>query len=199
MLINSQGCIYYCYYYTRLMASFSWRTTNSWVSWYQKGKTSLGWYQKGKTSLDLNEARDGGVLGWQWHQLDHMQTICTLLQTDSTWIAPCNLYIKHWRDSQLICLKHDQSVKQNLFQNITDDKLSWVQEFVEEFNQFGCRLATVGLIFLHLEQYWHLATQDKFLWACILLGSSAACNRFMAPISYYIFIISVLLQLPLKS
>ena len=24
-----------------------------------------------------------GVLGWQWHQLNHMQTICTLLQTDN--------------------------------------------------------------------------------------------------------------------
>jgi len=40
-------------------------------------------YQKGKTSLDLNEARDEVVLGWKWHQLDHMQTICTLLQIDS--------------------------------------------------------------------------------------------------------------------
>ena len=39
-------------------------------------------YQIGKTSLDLNEARDGGVLEWQWHQLDHVQTICTSLQTD---------------------------------------------------------------------------------------------------------------------
>jgi len=39
-------------------------------------------YQKGKTSLDLDEARDDGVLEWQCHQLDHMQTICTLLQTD---------------------------------------------------------------------------------------------------------------------
>jgi len=38
---------------------------------------------KGKISPDLNEARDGGVLGWQWHQLDHMQTVCTLLQTDN--------------------------------------------------------------------------------------------------------------------
>ena len=38
------------YYYTRLMAFFS-RTT--WVSQYQKGKTSLG----------LNDARDDGVLG----------------------------------------------------------------------------------------------------------------------------------------
>ena len=40
-------------------------------------------YQKGKTSLDLNEARDDGVLGWQWYQLDHMQTTCTSLQTDN--------------------------------------------------------------------------------------------------------------------
>jgi len=33
-----------------------------------------------KTSMDLNEAR---VLEWWWHQLDHMQTICTSLQTDN--------------------------------------------------------------------------------------------------------------------
>jgi len=39
-------------------------------------------YQKGETSLDLNEARDDGVLGWQWHQLDCMQTTCTSLLTD---------------------------------------------------------------------------------------------------------------------
>ena len=44
---------------------------------------SRSWYQKGKTSLDLNEARDDRVLGWQWHQLDHMQTTCTSLQTDN--------------------------------------------------------------------------------------------------------------------
>jgi len=35
------------------------------------------------TSLDLNETSDDGVLGWQRHQLDHMQTICTSLQTDN--------------------------------------------------------------------------------------------------------------------
>jgi len=39
--------------------------------------------QKSKASLDLNEATDDGVLGWQWHQLDHMQSICTSLQTDN--------------------------------------------------------------------------------------------------------------------
>jgi len=41
------------------------------------------WYQKGKTSLDLNDARDDGILGWQWHQRDPMQTICNSLQTDN--------------------------------------------------------------------------------------------------------------------
>jgi len=34
-------------------------------------------------SLNLNEAREDWVLEWQWHQLDHTQTICTSLQTDS--------------------------------------------------------------------------------------------------------------------
>jgi len=45
--------------------------------------TWLSRYQKGKTSLDLNEARDDGGFGMEWHQLDHMQTICTSLQTDN--------------------------------------------------------------------------------------------------------------------
>ena len=40
-------------------------------------------YQKGETSLDLNDAREVGVWARQWHQLDHMQTICTSLQTDN--------------------------------------------------------------------------------------------------------------------
>ena len=34
----------------------------------------------GGTSLDLNNAREDRVPGWQWHQLDHTQTICTSLQ-----------------------------------------------------------------------------------------------------------------------
>ena len=71
----------------------------------------LSQYQKGKISLDLNEARDDRVLGWQWHQqLDHMQTICTLLETDNhTNTSSLNFYrldglpdaqptvSKHWR------------------------------------------------------------------------------------------------------
>jgi len=45
--------------------------------------TWVSQYQKGKSTLDLYEARDYLVLGIQWHQLDHMQTICTLLQIEN--------------------------------------------------------------------------------------------------------------------
>ena len=48
-----------CYYYARLTASFL-------------GQPEQAQVPKGKTSLDLSEARDDGVFGWQWHQLDHM-------------------------------------------------------------------------------------------------------------------------------
>ena len=65
-------------------------------------------YQKGKTSLDLNEARDDGVLGRQWHQLDHMQTICTSLQTDNhTNTSSLNFYRPNaLPDTQRTVLKH---------------------------------------------------------------------------------------------
>jgi len=35
--------------------------------------TWVSWYQKGKTSLDLNGTRGDGVLVWQWHQLDNVK------------------------------------------------------------------------------------------------------------------------------
>ena len=35
---------------------------------------------KGQTILDFTEAE---MMGWQWDQLDHMQVICTLIQTDN--------------------------------------------------------------------------------------------------------------------
>ena len=37
-------------------------------------------HQKGKLFCILLEQE---LLGWQWHQLDHMQIICTSLQTDN--------------------------------------------------------------------------------------------------------------------
>jgi len=39
--------------------------------------TWVGWHQKGKPFWILL------MMGWQWHQLDHVQIICTSLQTDN--------------------------------------------------------------------------------------------------------------------
>jgi len=41
--------------------------------------TWVSWHQKGRTILSFNKA----MMGWQWHQLDYMQIICTLLQRDN--------------------------------------------------------------------------------------------------------------------
>jgi len=40
----------------------------------------------------MNEARDDGVWGWQWHQLNHMQTICTSLQSDNYTNTPSPIF-----------------------------------------------------------------------------------------------------------
>ena len=68
---------YYYYYYIRLTAFFS-RTT--WVSRHQNGKPF--WI--------LMEQE---MMGWQQYQLDYMQIICTLLQTDNhSSTSPLNVY-----------------------------------------------------------------------------------------------------------
>jgi len=46
--------------------------------------------QKGKPFWVLLEIE---VMGWQWHQLDHMQIICTSLQTGNhTSTSPLSFY-----------------------------------------------------------------------------------------------------------
>ena len=47
-------------------------------------------YQKGKTSLDFTEARDSE---WQWHQLGHMQ-LCISLQTDNYAMQPTTQFLQ---------------------------------------------------------------------------------------------------------
>jgi len=42
--------------------------------------TWVGQYQKDKSFWILLKQE---MTGWQWHQLDHMQIICTSLQTDN--------------------------------------------------------------------------------------------------------------------
>ena len=69
-----------------LITVYYFYTLLGWWRGFSSLFSSISWvslYQKGKTSLDLNKARDDQVLRWQWHQLDHMQTLCTSLQADN--------------------------------------------------------------------------------------------------------------------
>jgi len=69
--------------------------------------TWVSWHQKGKPFWILLEQE---MMGWSWHQLDHMQIICTSLQTDNNAsTSPLSFYrpdtlpatqpsvSKHWR------------------------------------------------------------------------------------------------------
>jgi len=62
---------YYYYYYLHLFNGLFSRTT--WVSRVSR-------HQKSKPFWILLQQE---MMGWQWHQLDHMQIICSLLQTDN--------------------------------------------------------------------------------------------------------------------
>jgi len=42
--------------------------------------TCVSWHQKGKPFWTLLKQE---MMGWHWHQLDHMQIICTTFQTDN--------------------------------------------------------------------------------------------------------------------
>jgi len=53
----------------------------SWVSRHQKGKPL--W-------ISMKQV----IMGWQWHQLDHMQVICISLQTDITMSVPYHSVFK---------------------------------------------------------------------------------------------------------
>jgi len=59
-----------CATYTTLHPFNGLFSRTTWVSQHQKGKPF--WILMKKE-----------IMGWQWQQLDHMQIICTLFQTDN--------------------------------------------------------------------------------------------------------------------
>ena len=65
---TQSGKQYYKYTHTRTFNGLFSRTT--WVGRYQKDKPFWILLKQGK-------------MGWQWQQLNHMQIICTSLQTDN--------------------------------------------------------------------------------------------------------------------
>jgi len=44
------------------------------------------------------------MMGWHWHQLDHMKTICTLLQTDNHAITSSLNFVT----SRMLCVMPNQ-------------------------------------------------------------------------------------------
>jgi len=80
-LVNIATGKFHCKHTTPVNVQMSWEIhrlrrselANVLVETYCYTTTWVSRYQKGKTSLDLYETRDDGVLGWQWHQLDYMQ------------------------------------------------------------------------------------------------------------------------------
>ena len=55
-------------------------THTSLLTAFLSGQPGISWHQKGKPFSILLEQE---MMGWQWHQLDHMQIICTSHQTDN--------------------------------------------------------------------------------------------------------------------
>jgi len=80
----------------------------------------VGRHQKGKPFWILLEQE---TIGWQWHQVDHMQIICTSLQTDNhASTSPLSFYrpgalpanqptsSKHWRHALRLAKNCDNGI-----------------------------------------------------------------------------------------
>jgi len=71
LVLNADDLMWFLFLKLLLLHLFnSLFSRTTWVSRHQKGK--LFWI------LLVQE-----MMGWQWHQLNHMQIICTSLQTDN--------------------------------------------------------------------------------------------------------------------
>ena len=69
---------------------------------------------EGRTILDSTEAEE---MGWQWHQLDHMQVVCTWLQRDNHASISSLSFLQAGVDAlptaQLTALKHISSISKS--------------------------------------------------------------------------------------
>ena len=86
-------------------------------------------------------ARDDGVWGWQWHQLAHMQTICTLLQTDNhTNTSSVSFYQRDaLPDARTAVSKHQRHNSLEVHYNLTEryhKLLTWMTDCVTCTTEF---------------------------------------------------------------
>jgi len=100
--LTTKSAIYYLYLVLRPFNGLFFRTT--WVSRHQEGKS-------------FRILLEQETMGWQWHQLDHMQIIYTSLQTDNdASTSPLSFLqagcpschptnsVKHWRQYIILML-----------------------------------------------------------------------------------------------
>jgi len=71
-----------------IVTSLSWQLLHRFNGPFSR-TTWVSQHQKGKTFWILLEQE---MMGWQWHQLDHMEIICTSLQTDTMPASPLHFY-----------------------------------------------------------------------------------------------------------
>ena len=74
LVVSNRKLNYYYYHYTSLTSSFP-------------GQPGQAGTRNVKPIWIYMRQRDGGVSGWQWQQVDHMQTICILLQAGNHTIS----------------------------------------------------------------------------------------------------------------
>ena len=89
---------------------------------------SKHWRQKGNTSLDLNEGNRWRGSGMLWHQLDHMQTICTSFQTDNhTNTSSLSFYrLDALPVAQPTVPKHWRNIHISFQEKVTSSSSMWV-------------------------------------------------------------------------
>ena len=125
----------------------------TWVIRHQKGKPFWILHQKGKPFWILLEQE---MMGWQWNQLDHMQIIYTLLQTDnhastSPLISTCrmpfpptNQQCQSTKCTMMACLYcrmvRPKAVKEKNFSNTSAYNISAVSPEKSNVNLFGVSL-----------------------------------------------------------
>jgi len=87
--------------------------------------TWVSWHEKGKPFWILLEQE----MGWQWHQLDHMQIICTLLQTDNH-ASTSSLQFLQARCPSCCPTNSVKALKANINQTLTAHQSKSIPSFV---------------------------------------------------------------------
>ena len=140
----------------------TWLTALSeWTSCVHQTYTNTHTHTTVITVTSLRTSSRWWSFGMQSHQLDHVQTICTSLQTDNhTNTLPCSfLQASSWRPTNSVkALKAALTAKSRIAtESITKQYLDWYQPFIHSF---------IHLLNMHSVQ--HMATNIQWTYKTII-------------------------------